>query len=297
MIDFLGEAVIRVALTVALVGANTMFALGIVFIYRGSRVLNLAHGAMAMVPAYLTLSLAPRTGMAIAVILSLATGGILGVIVEKGVVRRLRSSSTTAQTVGTVAVLGLLIAVAAAIWGTTPVKGPNIFPNRTFPIGDSQINLGEIGLFVVAIAVAAGFMALFKYTDLGLALRAAADNRRAASLMGIDPDRTTLIAWFFAGVLAALAGVLLGATINFTPFSLPLAVLPAFVAVLIGGLESVRGALVGSVIVGLTVGIVPTIGGLSDQVGSAQLGLAILAFIVMSLRGQRFSATDIRSGI
>ena len=352
--DFIGGMLIRVILTIALVGAYTMFALGIVFIYRGSKVLNLAHGAMAMFPAYIAYSIAtgsaptalklfigagaaaagglltfsslrkrsalPMSALGalvaaialggttlwlfankqpaiVALIVALVTGAGIGFVVERLVVRRLRSSSPTAQTVGTVAVLGLLIAIAARVWGTTPVRGPNIFPDKVIPVGNSNLQVGEIGLFLVALLVAAGFMALFRFTDLGLALRAAADNRRAAALMGIDPDKTTSVAWVFAGLLAALGGVLLGASTNLHPYTLSLQVLPAFVAALIGGLESVQGALYGSLIVGLTVGIVPTLGGFGRQVGAAQVGLALLAFAVMVLRGQRFSASDVRSGL
>lgn len=295
--DFLVNALVKVILTVALVGAYTMFALGIVFIYRGSRVLNLAHGAMAMFPAYIGFTLSKYIGTYPAALAALAVGGLLGVVVERVVVRRLRSVSATAQTVGTVAVLGLLIAIAVKIWGTTPVRAASLFPDVRFPVGDSDVKLGELGLLVVALLVAGGFIALFKYTDLGLALRAAAENRRAAGLMGIDPDRTTMIAWFFAGTLAALGGVMLAASTASTPYTLALQVLPAFVAALIGGLENVPGAVYGSVIVGLAVGIVPTLGGFGDQLGAAELGLTIVAFIVMSLRGQRFSAGDVRSGL
>lgn len=295
--DLIVQILIQIALTVALVGAYTMFALGIVFIYRGSKVLNLAHGAMAMFPAYVCYSVTRSAGLVVGVLAALATGGAIGLVVERVVVRRLRSSSATAQTVGTVAVLGLLIAVAARVWGTTPLEGPTVFPNVEWAVGNSNIKLGDIGLFLVALAVSAGFIFLFKYTDLGLALRAAADNRRAAALMGIDPERTTAVAWLFAGILAALGGVLLGASTNLHPYTLSLQVLPAFVAALIGGLENVKGALYGSVIVGMTVGIVPTFGGFGQQVGASQLGLAVLAFIVMVMRGQRFSASDVRSGL
>lgn len=297
MLDFFGDLLVKVILTVALVGAYTMFALGIVFIYRGSRVLNLAHGAMAMFPAYICYSVSKRAGSFLGIIVGLAVGAALGIVVERAVVRRLRSSSPTAQTVGTVAVLGLLIAVAAKIWGTSTTRGAQVFPQKSFQMGNSTIELGDIGLFVLAIVVTGGFLALFSYTDLGLALRASADNRRAAELMGIDPDRTTMVAWLFAGLLAALGGILLGASTNLHPYILALQVLPAFVAALIGGLENVTGALYGSIIVGLTVGVVPTLGGFGEQVGAPEVGLAVLAFVVMSLRGQRFSASDVRSGL
>jgi branched-chain amino acid transport system permease protein len=297
MTHFFSNLVVNIILTTPLVGAYTMFALGIVFIYRASRVLNLAHGAMAMFPAFLAFSLAGAVGAVPAAIGATLAGGLLGLTVERVVVRRLRPSGPTAQTVGTVAVFGLLVAVAARIWGTSPLKAPSVFSDKTLHIGSGVVSVASIGLFVVALVLSGVFIALFRFTDLGLAMRAAADNRRAASLMGIDPERTTSAAWFFAGLLAALGGVLLASALILHPYVLALQVLPAFVAALIGGLENVPGALYGSVIVGLTVGIVPTLGHSFQRQGMPQLALALLAFVVMSLRGQRFSASDVRSGL
>jgi branched-subunit amino acid ABC-type transport system permease component len=296
MIDFLSDILVNIVLTTPLVGAYTMFALGIVFIYRASKVLNLAHGAMAMMPAYIAFSLTGGIGVVPATIVAVAAGGAIGVVVERGVVRRLRPGGPTAQTVGTVAVLGLLIAIAARIWGTTPTRATSVFPERVYQVGNAVLRLGDIGLFVVAVALSFAFIALFKFSDLGLAMRCAADNRRAAYLMGIDPDRTTATAWLFAGVLAGLGGVLLGSSTNLHPYNLSLQVLPAFVAALLGGLENVPGALWGSIVVGITVGVVPTIGGLGEQVGMPQLALTLLAFAVMSMRGKRFSVVADTAG-
>lgn len=291
----LKSLLVNVALTTPLVGAYTMFALGVVFIYRASKVLNLAHGAMAMFPAYVAYTVADQVGVIPATLVALLVGATIGVVVERLVVRRLRQASATSQTVGTVGVLGLLIAAAVRFWGTTPVHAPSVFPARTFRVGNSVLQLGDFGLFVGAVVVSLAFMALFRFTDLGLAMRCAASNRRASLLMGIDPDRTTAVAWAFAGLLAALGGVLLGASTNLHPYTLSLQVLPAFVAALIGGLESVSGALFGSMVVGLTIGLVPSLGGLGRGVGAPQLALALLAFVVMSLRGARFSASDVRA--
>lgn len=290
--DFFGDLFVNVLLTTPLVGAYMMFALGIVFIYRASRVLNLAHGAMAMIPAYVAFSLTGAVGVIPATIVAVAVGGGLGLAVERTVVRRLRRASPTAQTVGTVGVLGLLIAVAVRLWGTNPTEGPSVFPEHTFSVGNSILTVGDIGLFLTALAAAAFFLALFRYTDLGLAMRCSADHRGAAWLMGIDPDRTTAVAWLFAGLLAGLGGVLLGASTNLHPYNLSLQVLPAFVAALIGGLENEKGAVWGSAIVGLTVGIVPTVGSLGQQVGAPQVALGLLAFAVMSLRGRRISMAE-----
>ena len=296
MFDFLRDLVVNVLLATPLMGAYALFALGIVFIHRASKVLNLAHGGMAMLPAYVCYAIAPHTGVVVAAVIALLSGGVLGLGIERGVVRRLRGSGPTAQTVGTVAILGLLIAVAARVWGTTALPAPSVFPDKTFQIGNSNLTLSGVGLFFVAVGLSVLFIALFRYTDLGLAMRAAADNRRAASLMGINPERTTAMAWFLAGTLAGLGGVLLAGASALHPYTLSLEVLPAFVAALIGGLESERGALLGAGIVGVTLGIVPTLGSLGRQTGVPQLALAVVALMVMAQRGQRFVASDVRTG-
>jgi ABC-type branched-subunit amino acid transport system ATPase component/branched-subunit amino acid ABC-type transport system permease component len=290
---------VNVFLSIPLVGAFAMFALGIAVIYRASRVLNLAHGAMAMVPAYVFYSLA-RAGVPIVVDLPLAivSGALLGVLVERVFVRRLRPQGPTAQTVGTVAVAGLLIALAAKVWGTTPIIAPSVFPQGQFKLAGAAVRFGDVGLFVVGITVSAGLFAFFKFTEIGLAMRGAAQNRRAASLMGIDPDLAAAAAWALGGGLAALAGVLLAAVTNLDPYNLSLEVLPAFVAVLIGGLDSLLGALVGAGIAGLAFGLVPSFARLPllkdvlKYPGAPQLVLTVLALVVMATRGRKLSGSE-----
>ena len=176
-------------LAVPLIGAYALFALGVSVIYRASRVLNLAHGAMAMVPAYLTYSLVQgHVPLPFALLLGVASGAVLGLAVERFFVRRLRPQGPTAQTVGTVAVTGLLIALVSKIWGTNSLVAPHVFPEGHITVGSGGIKYGDIGLFLTAVVVSFGLFTFFKRTQLGLALRAAAQNRRAAALMGVDPD-------------------------------------------------------------------------------------------------------------
>lgn len=292
----------QLVLSTPLVAAYTLFALGIVLIYRASRVLNLAHGAMAMFPAYVAYQLR-KSGLPVplAFLAGVGAGAALGVAVEMVFVRRLRKVSATAQTVGTVAVFGITVALVSKIWGTTPVVPPGVFPEGVVSFGNSSISYEKIGLVLVSIILTAGLFALFRFTNLGLAMRGAADNRRAASLMGVDPDRTTQVAWLMGGALAAVAGILLSSISTLDPYGLSLQALPGFVAALIGGLESMLGALLGSAVVGFATGIVPALsfipglGEFTTQVGATQAVLAIVAFVVMAVRGQKLVAGDIRS--
>lgn len=276
-----------VVLSLPLVGAYAIFAVGIVLIYRASRVLNLAHGAMAMIPAYLTYSLV-RGGVPtpIAFVLSLGAGAGLGLAVERIFVRRLRAQSATAQTVGTVAALGILIAVAAKVWGTTPREAVRIFPKGFVTVGSSGIQLGEIGLFVVMCAVTAALYILLQRTDLGLMMRGAAESRLGAALHGVNPDRIAELTWALGGGLAALAGILLAAVTNLNPYVLSLQALPGFIAALLGGLGSLPGAVAGAAGVGVAQGLVPVMGAFGRAQGAPQLLLAVLVVAVMAARGK-----------
>jgi ABC-type branched-subunit amino acid transport system ATPase component/branched-subunit amino acid ABC-type transport system permease component len=283
-------------LSLPLVGAYGIFAVGIVLIYRASRMLNLAHGAMAMVPAYLLYSLA-GAGVPVpaAFLIAVASGGALGFVVEKVFVSRLRSQGSTAQTVGTVAALGIMVALVARVYGTASLTPVEIFPRGHITVGLSSIQFAEIGLFLVMLAVAAVLFILIQRTDLGLMMRGSAESRLAASLMGVNPSRITSFTWILGGALAGLAGILLASVTTLHPYTLALQVLPAFIAALLGGLGSLPGALLGAAVVGVTQGLVPVLGPIGQTQGAPQLFLAVLAIVVMAIRGRKL-ATGIEEG-
>lgn len=283
-------------LSLPLIGANAIFALGIVLMYRASRVLNLAHGAMAMVPAYVAYSLSNAgVPLGVAVPLAVAFGAVLGMAVEWVFVRRLRSQGVTAQTVGTVAALGLMVAVAARVWHAVSRTAPELFPRGRLSIGLSSITTGQLGLFAVMLVVAGALWLLIQQTNLGLKMRGTAEDRRAASLMGVNPDFITSMTWALGGALAALGGILLASVTSLHPYTLALQVLPAFIAALIAGMVSLPGAVLGAAIVGVIQGLVPVIGSLNQIVGGAEFLLALLAMAVMAARGARYSAADLKA--
>jgi branched-chain amino acid transport system permease protein len=292
----------QLLLTLPLIATYALFALGVVLIYRASKVLNLAHGVMALIPAYVVYSLRSWGVPApFALVLGVVAGALLGAFVELVFVRRLRKVSATAQTVGTVAVFGLGVAAVAKIWGTTPIRAQSIFPEGDILFGASGISYGQIGIIVTSFILTAALFALFRFTSLGLAMRGAASNRRAAALMGVNPDRTTQIAWMTGGGLAAVAGILLSGVVTLDPFVFPLQTLPAFVAALIGGLVSMPGALAGAAVVGLAGGIVPGLQvipglkGFATSIGAPEAVITVVALVAMALRGQKLVASDVRS--
>jgi len=291
-------------LSLPLIGAYLMFAVGIVVIFRASRVLNLAHGAMAMLPAYVTYSFVKHgVPTFIALLLGVASGALLGMLVERTFVRPLARQGPTAQTVGTVAVFGLVVALIAQIYGSGSFQAPRIFPDGGISVSTAVLRWGQLGLFGVALASLGASLLLLRKTRLGLSMRGAAENPLAASLMGVNPQLMARLAWALGGALAGLGGILLAAVTSLNPYSLSLQMLPGFVAALIGGLGSLPGALAGAVIVGSIEGLVPAFGlvpGLrtfAGQVGVPEVVLTIMGLIVLFLRGQRYSAAESSTGL
>jgi sulfate-transporting ATPase len=294
------QVLVYAFLSLPLVGAYALLGLGITVIYQASRVLNLAHGAMAMAGAYITYQAAARWNLPLplAVVGGVAMGAVLGLVVERVFVRGLRSAGPTTQTVGTVAALTFAIALASRIWGTLPVTAPKVLPAGALQLPGGFVNYDELLIFPIGLAGAAGLFALFQLTDVGLAMRGAAQNRRGAALRGIDPDRTTALAWAIGGALVALTGILLAGAAELDPFSVSLGVLPAFIAALIGGLESMPGVLVGAAVIGVVEGMVPALGiipplaPIVQAQGAPQLVLGILALAVMAARGVKLATSE-----
>jgi branched-subunit amino acid ABC-type transport system permease component len=198
-------------------------------------------------------------------------------------------------------VLTLCIAVVARIFGSSPVNAPRMLPAGALHLGNGFVAYNQLGVFPIALAGAAALFALFQLTDIGLAMRGAAQNRRGAALRGVDPDRTAALAWAMGGALAGLAGILLAGATSLDPYGIALGVLPAFVAALIGGLESMPGVCLGAAVIGLIEGVVPAfastpvVGEVLRAQGAPQLVLGVVALVVMASRGSRLATGDVRA--
>jgi branched-chain amino acid transport system permease protein len=298
----MGQFFVYLVASLPKIGAYAMLGLGITVIYQASRVLNLAHGALAMLAAYACYQLSVwHVPLVLCAVGGVVIGGLLGLGIERVFVRRLRPAGPTTQTVGTVAALTLSIALATRVWGSLPVPAPQLLPSGALRLPGGFVPWSLLGIFPIALAGGALLFGLFQFSDIGLAMRGAAMNRRGAALRGVNPDRTAALAWLLAGGFAGLAGILLAGATSLDPFSISLGALPAFVAALIGGLESLPGVCIGAAIVGIVEGMVPAfanmpgIGSFLQGQGSPELVLGVVALLVMALRGARLSTGDVRT--
>jgi branched-chain amino acid transport system permease protein len=217
-------------------------ALAVVLTYRGSGVINLSTGAIAMLGGYAfwALNAGKLTTLptAVALPLSLVFVLVVGVITEFAVYRPLRNSSPLAKLVSSLGVL--LIAQSAMIlaFGVTPQPEPGILPTNVVHIFGAVVPIDRFILTGLVIVAAAGLAALYKWTRFGLATRAAAENEAAAMLGGLSPDVISLANTLLASLLAGALGILAASITQLDPQTLPLQIIPALAAALIASFTS-----------------------------------------------------------
>ncbi len=229
-----------------------LIAIGFVVVFKSTRVLNFAHGSILLLGAYVMGRTHQDLGFWPAVVLGIAAAALAAALVELVVMRRVRGAD-----LGTLAILTLGVDILMLTELTRRI-GSDVFTTGA-PWGSAVVALGDIripesrviaaGVAVVLVAILA---AAFKYTDWGVAMRSAADDGETASLMGIRLNRVALTAWALAGALAAVAGLFLASFpspgIDARIGLVALAAIPAWV---LGGFDSMPGAVVGGLVVGV----------------------------------------------
>lgn len=256
-----------------------LVALGFVLIYKASDVINFAQGDFLMVGAYLTYGFVVQLGIfwPVGVLMTMVVAVLLGIVVERFILRPMIGEPIISVIMVTIGLSSLLRAVVNAIWGTTGRAFPSFLPDSAISIGEAIIPVDRlIALALVAVLLAI-FMFFFRYSKEGIAMRATADDQQAALSMGISVKKIFAMAWSISAVVAALAGVIVANIVELNGAALAGIGLRVFPVVILGGLDSIPGAIVGGLIIGLleafTAGYTPP-----------ELGLAtVVPFIVLIL--------------
>jgi branched-chain amino acid transport system permease protein len=239
---------------IALGALYGLVALGFVIVLASSGVLNLMHGGFVLLGAYLVYNAHNTWGLPfpIAVLVAAAMCAAVGVLLEGLVVRRLGSHAHLAGLLVTLGLLYVTEPLVTAIWGYDQLNLGDPWALNTIALGDVRLTERDIAVISITAAVFAGFFALFRFSELGVAMRAAASDREAAFAQGISPRVVMGVAWGVAGVVGTLAGLLLataaGGGVRPELAQVGLAALPA---IILGGLDSPIGAVVGGLVMGL----------------------------------------------
>ena len=230
----------------------SLTALAFVLIYKATRVINLAVGEFLMLGGYLFFAFAAGLGLPAwaAIPLAIAGGGLVGAVVERGLIRPMLGESPIAVFMVTIGLGSILVGLVELVWGTDPRALPAFMGNAPIFIGEAYVSRKIAIAFAVAAVVIAVFLVLFRYWRGGVALRATATDQAAAYSCGINVPGVFSLAWVIGCGTAAGAGVLLGSIGGISP-SMGVFGLSALVVVIVGGLDSVAGALVGGLVIGL----------------------------------------------
>ncbi|MGE5274959.1 MAG: ABC transporter permease [Verrucomicrobiota bacterium] len=218
-------------------------ALGVVLIYRGSGVINLAVGAIAMIGAYLfwsfktgyfgfTLSTAP------AYVLTLVCMAGFGVLIELAIFRPLRNTAPLAKLAASLGLLLVLQAGAIVVFGDTQKSAPSILPSGTVTVFGRVVPEDRFWLAGIVVVVAAVLAALYRWTPFGLSTRAASENEVSAMLAGLSPSRLAVINTVLACVVAGGLGVLVAPLVTLDAQTLAFQIVPALGAALLAGFTS-----------------------------------------------------------
>ncbi|HEV3295102.1 MAG TPA: branched-chain amino acid ABC transporter permease [Streptosporangiaceae bacterium] len=268
--------------------------LSLVLIWRGTRILNYAQGAMAMLTTYIAFTVIGHTGSYWAgFAAALAAGLLLGAVIERTVIRPVESKPPLNAVVITIGLLVFLEGLAGLIYGGQYRSFPAAFSITGLRAGSIPLGISLNDCFVAgAVLVAAlGLAALFRYTSAGLRLRATAFNAYAARLLGVRVGRMLTLGWALAGLIGALAGVLVSPSTFLYPASMDSIFVLGFTAAVIGGLDSPAGAVAGGLILGVALNYV---GGYLGSNLVPIFGLAALIVVLMLRPSGLFSTSTSR---
>lgn len=228
-------------------------ALGLVVVHKATKTVNFAHGAFAMLGAFASFLVVVKWQWAywLAYVLIPPAIGLVAAAVEFVILRRLRRADMFTIVIATV-FLGIALSEAFRLtYNTELLAVPEVFSGIPFIVGDVYITPDTIWIIAGALVTAIACVLLFRYGKLGRGMRAMASNVRGAQLCGYSIDQVYMLAWFLGGGLAGLAGVFI-APVSGVSVELSIQVITAgFVAGVIGGFDSLRGAIVGGLLLGV----------------------------------------------
>ena len=235
-------------------------ALGFVLIYKATEVINFAQGQFLVVGGFMVYNANVTWGWPpwASILFGIAGGIVLGLLIERLILRKLVGESTLAVIMVTIGLASAMGGLVLGTWGAEPKPRPSFIPgNRVnlFGHGDSAVGVGADRLWAIAVAVvvliAVGLF--FQKSRHGVAMRAVADDQQAAMVQGISVNRVFAMAWALAGAAGAIGGVLLASISGGYGPELEAFGIFVFPVVILGGLDSILGTVVGGVVVGLLV--------------------------------------------
>lgn len=233
-------------------GLLALIALGFVLIYKGTGVINFAMGEFMMLGAYFFYTAHVMWGLDLWLALpaTLAAVAVAAALVERAILRPLSGQPVISVLMATIGLASALHGGAEAVWGGRNYEMPALLPRKPLIVGDVLIPGQLLWSFLLAAVVITVFTLYFRYSRTGIAMRAAASDPVTAYVLGIDVRRTQRLTWVFAGLVGAVAGIVVASMTSLSP-ALGGAALGVLAVIILGGLDSIAGAIVAGLVIGL----------------------------------------------
>jgi branched-subunit amino acid ABC-type transport system permease component len=260
-----------------------LLAVGLVVVYRGSRIINFAYGETGMLGAFVFSELWIDGGLPLLVALLAGVGlsAAIGAATEVALIRPLRGEPPLTAMVGTLAVAALILTFATRRYGLQPRFLPPLFEGEGLKVSSITISPSQMVIAVVVLAVLGALAALYRFSSFGLRLRATALDPFAAGIVGVNTNATSLGTWALAGGLAGLSGILIAPSVAFSVVFMTTLLLRSLAAALVGGLTSLWGAFIAGIILGVAEGL---IGYLTPVTGVVEVSLAGFVLLLLLVR-------------
>jgi branched-chain amino acid transport system permease protein len=285
-----------------LVGAGVgalygLLGVGLVVIYKTTRVINFAHGGIAMLTGFVAWSAINRSHIhpATAILLSLEFAAVLGLVIDRGLMRFVADRSRLSALIMTVALGVLLQGIVLLGWSSQQLyRLQPIFVRRQLHVLGTKVSTETIGLLASGVVLVGLLWAFFRWMPQGLAMRAAAENPGAAELVGINSRAISSLAWVLGSATAGLAGLLISPTIVMDAYQMPALMVKALAAALLAGLKSPALAMAGGVGIGI---LEATVGTHVHRTGTVDLLVFALVVGFIAARAQPGLATRLQEDL
>jgi branched-chain amino acid transport system permease protein len=230
-----------------------LIAVGYNMVYGMLELINFAHGDIYMVGTFLALSLLiGHVPVPLALLLACLAGGILGITVERVAYRPVRNAPRVVPMLSAVGAALILRNIAQLVWGTSTMPFPELFPTRMIQVGTVQINSLQIIIMVMALGLTGIFALIMNKTKLGKATHSVAQDIPAAKLMGINVNRIIQFVYFTGGFFGVAGGILFSLSYATWIGMGFLGTMKAWIACVIGGIGSLKGAFIGGLLLGVS---------------------------------------------
>ena len=262
-------------------GIYGLIAVGLVLIVKGTQVFNFAHGDLAAAGAYLFwwLLVKVQINAGLSMVALIICSGALALLLERFILRPMIGKPILSAIMVTMGVGQVFAGLVTLFWPGPGRTFPDIIPSGTFHLGSVALSVESLISFIICVVVLVAFYFLFQHTDLGLAMRGTAEDHQLAQSGGIQVTRIFATCWFIGILLSAIGGILIANLHQLDRIAVSGFILKTFAVVIFGGIESITGA----VIAGIIVGVLEMLGAgyLDPLVGG---GLAeVIPFIVLLL--------------